>query len=84
MWRLDFSTKNLDLHTCRSLFEPWFLEFLHVELDKSEDISRDFLECGLDWAQLAGTGAAGVGPAAVGLGGVTGVFFGRGWSGITL
>ncbi len=57
MWRLDFSNKNPNLHTCRSLFERWFLEFLHVELDKSEAISRDFLEDRLDWAQLAGSGA---------------------------
>ena len=52
MWRLNFLTKNPNLHTCRSLFELWFLEFLHVELVKSEVFSRDFLEYGLDWAQL--------------------------------
>ena len=84
MSRLSFSTKNPNLHTYRGLFELWFLEFLRVELDKSEAFSRDFFEYGLDWAQLAGSAAAGVGPVGVGLGGVTGVFFGRGRSGITL
>ncbi len=84
MWRSSFSTENRNLHTRESLFELWFLEFLHVELDKSEAFPRDFLECGPDWAQLAGSCAVGVGPAGVGLGGVTGVFFERGRSGITL
>ncbi len=84
MWRSSFSTENPNLHTCRSLFELWFFEFLHVEVDKSEAFPRGFLEYGLDWAQLAGSGAAGVGLAGVGLGGVTGVFFERGRSGITL
>ena len=52
VWRLSFSTESPNLHTRESLFELWFLDFLHVELDESGVFLRGFCEGRLDWAQL--------------------------------
>ena len=84
VWRSEFATAKLDLHTYESRFELWFVEFLHVEFDKSVPFLRGFFESGRDRAHKASSGAVKTDTAGVGLGGVTGAFFGRGRSGITL
>ena len=84
MWTSNFSSENSNLHTLGMPSARCFFESPHVEFDKSADFSRSFCERRLSWPQAIASGDAGVGPAGVGLGGVTGGFFGRGRSGITL
>jgi len=67
-----------------SPIENGFAKSLRVVMHENVHLSRSLPNDSHFARQAVGTGAVGDCTAGVGLGGVTGVFFGRGWSGMTL